>query len=391
MKKRRIGYGVLLLSALVIYILSNRKETLFFLCALLATALLSVCLQLAAMQGIEADIRLRASCQAGQEIPLTIVIRRKNRLPLGAMQVQLAMENKMYRETREEEIYVKPEEQQEIRREEPLLMKDCGSVHTTLVSLNCQDLLGIFQWKKKLEKETETLVYPARLDVQVELTRRPETKTSGELYDPYRKGQDVSEVAGLRGYAEGDSLGSIHWKLSSKLDNLIVREFAYPANYSVLILYDVMKHTDETTIDTERNNAVLALTAALSESLIRMGLEHTVGSIASGDYQALPVYSMETQEQMVYHLLYRPVAEKRNPGDTMYHFLRSNLKNTYTKLVYITPEYEESVIRQAAREVDLTMIPVVSQTGASYADAREYTVLPVAVEKYREQIHHMII
>lgn len=118
-----------------------------------------------------------------------------------------------------------------------------------------------------------------------------------------------------------------------------------------------MKHTDGTVIDTERNNAVLALTAALSESLIRMGLEHTVGSIAGGDYQDLPVYSMETQEQMVYHLLYRPVAEKRNPGDTMYHFLRSNLKNTYTKLVYITPEYEESVIRQAAREVDLTMDP----------------------------------
>lgn len=152
-----------------------------------------------------------------------------------------------------------------------------------------------------------------------------------------------------------------------------------------------MKHTDGTVIDTERNNAVLALTAALSESLIRMGLEHTVGSIAGGDYQDLPVYSMETQEQMVYHLLYRPVAEKRNPGDTMYHFLRSNLKNIYTKLVYITPEYEESVIRQAAREVDLTMIPVVSQAESSYADAREYTVLPVDAEKYREQIHHMII
>lgn len=391
MKERRIGYGVLLLSALVIYILSNRKETLFFLCALLAVAVLSFCLQLAAMQGIEADIRLRTSCQAGQVIPLNIVIRRKNRLPLGAMQMQLTMENKMYRETREENIYVKPEEKQEICREEMLLMKDCGSVYTTLVSLNCQDFLGIFQWKKKLEKQTETLVYPAQLQVHVELTRRPETKTSGELYDPYRKGQDVSEVAGLRGYAEGDSLGSIHWKLSSKLDNLIVREFACPANYSVLILYDVMKNTDGTPIDNERNNAVLALTAALSEGLIRMGLEHTVGSISSGDYQDLPVYSMETQEQMLYHLLYRPVAEKRNAGDTMYHFLRSNLKNTYTKLVYITPEYEESVIRQAAREVDLTMIPVVSRAEASYADAREYTVLPVDAEKYREQVHHMII
>lgn len=391
MKERRIGYGAVLLGALLIYILSNRKETLFFLCALFAMAVVSCCLQLAAMQGIEADIRLRASCRAGQEIPLTIVIRRKNCLLLGALQVQLAMENKMYRETREENIYVKPEEKQEIWREEPLLMKDCGSVHTTLVSVNCQDLLGIFQWKKKLEKRVETLVYPAQLQVQVELTRRPETKTSGEMYDPYRKGQDVSEVAGLRGYAEGDSLGSIHWKLSSKLDELIVREFAYPANYSVLILYDVMKQTDGTVIDNERNNAVLALTVALSESLIRMGLEHTVGSIGSGEYQNLPVYSMETQEQMIYHLLYRPVADKRNPGDTMYHFLRSNLKNTYTKLIYITPEYEESVIRQAAREVDLTMIPVVYRTESSYTDTREYTVLPVDAEQYREQIHHMII
>ena len=37
------------------------------------------------------------------------------------------------------------------------------------------------------------------------------------------------------------------------------------------------------------------------------------------------------------------------------------------------------------------MIPVVSQTESYYVDAREYTVFPVDAEKYREQIHHMII
>lgn len=391
MKKRRIGYGVLLAGALVIYLIANRKESLFFLCALLAAAVLSMILQMMAMDGIEAEIKMKGSCQAGQTIPLQVTIRRKNRLPLGSLQLQLKMENKIYRESHLQKITIRPDEATEILWKEGILMEDCGCVCTSVESLECQDLLGLFRWKKRADNTVETLVYPAQLQMHVQLSRRPETKTSGELYDPYRKGQDVSEVAGLREYAEGDSLGSIHWKLSGKVDNLIVREFACPANYSVLILYDMMKSSDGRPISNERNNAVLAVTSALSERLMQMGMEHTVGSITGGDYQSFPVHSTQTREQMVYHLLYRPVAEENEKGNTMYHFLRSNLKSTYTKLIYITPEYEESAVRQTARQIDLTLIPVVEQADASYMESREYTVIPVDSDSYREQIHRLVI
>ena len=54
---------------------------------------------------------------------------------------------------------------------------------------------------------------------------------AGPFYDPVKH-----RLSGTGQPGADPDLGSIHWKLSSKLDNLIVREFAYPANYSVLIL-----------------------------------------------------------------------------------------------------------------------------------------------------------
>ena len=57
--------------------------------------------------------------------------------------------------------------------------------------------------------EKEVRVYPPELHLNTELSRRPETKSFGELYDQYKKGQDVSEVADLRDYIDGDSMSAI--------------------------------------------------------------------------------------------------------------------------------------------------------------------------------------
>lgn len=53
------------------------------------------------------------------------------------------------------------------------------------------------------------------------------------------RGDDYSEVLLLREYAPGDSLKQIHWKLSGKLDRLIVREPSMPAQRSLLICMDI--------------------------------------------------------------------------------------------------------------------------------------------------------
>ena len=270
-------------------------------------------------------------------------------------------------------------------------MSDCGNIRVSLEEVYCYDLLGLFYRKIPVDIQMDTLVYPAQIKLNMQIMRRPQTSVTGNLYDQHRKGQDVSEVAELREYREGDSLGKVHWKLSGKLDELIVRDFGYPSNYTVLVLYDMMKNVDETRISNQRNNAILAVTNEVSYRMMELHLEHNVGRVYGGDIQILPVYSIASHEKMLYQLLCRPISEKESRGDTIYHFLQGNMRGEYTKIVYITTEYEERSVRQLAREIDLTVIQVVDESDNVIVDTSVYAVISVDAGNYKERIHNIAI
>lgn len=391
MRRNRIWYGAALLAVLLIYIVANSREALAFLVCMIVIPLIMAGFQAAAMKGFETQYELNGSCRVRQKIPLQIRIRKSNRLPLGMTEIELVYENVMYGEKHTETVLLQPTEKREMSYSHLIKMEDCGNVKVTLKLVKCYDKLGIFCWNRQQGARLDTMVYPAEIRINTELTGRFQTTVSGELYDQSRKGQDVSEVFGLRGYVEGDPLGSIHWKLSSKVDDLVVREFGYPSNYNVLILYDMMKECDGNRIANQRNNAVLALTSALSYSLLEQNLEHNVGRVYKEQYQELPVYSVGTHEQMVLNLLCREISGKERKGESLHHLLHSNLRNHYTKIIYITPEYDEEMARQLSRELNLTIIQAIQGKGTIWADSAGYAVIPVDADHYREKIHNIII
>jgi hypothetical protein len=56
------------------------------------------------------------------------------------------------------------------------------------------------------------------------------------------KGSDNTELSDIRTYISGDSLKSIHWKLSSKSEDLIVKDYSRNKGTSVCILCDLEPH-----------------------------------------------------------------------------------------------------------------------------------------------------
>lgn len=50
-----------------------------------------------------------------------------------------------------------------------------------------------------------------------------------------RKGTDASEMFDIRSYVPGDDIRSIHWKLSGKTDELIVRQASDRTHYDLVI------------------------------------------------------------------------------------------------------------------------------------------------------------
>lgn len=376
---------------MISYIAADRREPLVLLCLFVLMPLFSAVLQAAAMAGITVSCHVQEICRMEQEVCVRFDLARKNRLPLGAVRVCAVFENVLYGEKRTAEIRLQPSEDEEMSFVYDFRTEDCGNMKTTVSAIECQDLLGLFVFRRPAGISEETLIYPPELKLSTELLKRPETKSFGDMYDQQKKGQDVSEVSGLRDYIPGDSMNSIHWKLSGKLDELIVREFGNPSNYNTLILYEMMKRTGETEIPNAHNNAVLALTAALSQSMLKLNLEHQVGRVADREFQAVPVYSTDTCEQMQMNLLCMPVAEEANGADTVYSFLKGNSRSDYTKIIYITPYYEENTARQLSREADLTVIQIVQGKGMDYTSSAGYTLISADADTYQETIHSITI
>jgi len=93
---------------------------------------------------------------------------------------------------------------------------------------------------------------------------------------------------------------------------------------------------------------------------------------------------------MVLNLLCRPVHEK-NGRDSLYRFLQTDIRRKYTKIIYITPEYEESAARQLSRELDLTIIQVNQGDGKEYMATEGYSVIPVDAGTYQKKAYNIVI
>ena len=51
-----------------------------------------------------------------------------------------------------------------------------------------------------------------------------------------RLGDDPGETYDIRSYMPGDNIRQIHWKLTGKLDDVMIREKSYPVDDTVLLL-----------------------------------------------------------------------------------------------------------------------------------------------------------
>lgn len=114
--------------------------------------------------------------------------------------------------------------------------------------------------------------------LMVEITRRTrEFIADAEEYSDRESGDDPSEIYQIREYRDKDSLHDVHWKLSAKAEELLVKEHGRPLGAAVLIwlnLEDVKKARKKKTDVVPAN--LLELVASLSFSLLEESCVHMV-------------------------------------------------------------------------------------------------------------------
>ena len=114
-----------------------------------------------------------------------------------------------------------------------------GQYVFTLRKIRIYDRTGLFYLHKKMGKSAEVEVLPEFTGIAVRVSEQIRNYFGeAEVYDDFRPGQDNSAIFDVREYHAGDRLQKIHWKLSAKSEDLLVREDSQPLACAVVLLLD---------------------------------------------------------------------------------------------------------------------------------------------------------
>ena len=82
------------------------------------------------------------------------------------------------------------------------------------------------------------MIPPETFPVEIVRDSIPVPSQSAEPEPLGLPGNDFSEIYSLRGYEPGDDVKRIHWKLTEKTDEVLVREGSRPQEDEVLLYWD---------------------------------------------------------------------------------------------------------------------------------------------------------
>ena len=123
-----------------------------------------------------------------------------------------------------------------IKYRENIKLKRRGHYELGKIEVIVSDAFGFFHLKKKIISETSLLVYPEAIELSNFTITAVEQL--GELPIDNIAFQDKSRISSLRDFREGDSIKSIHWKLSAKLDDIIIKNYENRGDAHTIVLID---------------------------------------------------------------------------------------------------------------------------------------------------------
>jgi len=180
------------------------------------------------------QVRLKAPRRVmrGSDAMLTLDFSERRLLPVHAVTVHLEIQNRYNGETYHRNYIFRNLESSTC--DIPLPTALCGQLHCALLRFECKDLLGLFTVRRKSGAEAFCTVMPAASEPDTPVTFETVLRSAAVLKPKY--GGGFAEEHDLRDYRPGDTMNSIHWKLSSKTDSLIVREALVPENSTVFVV-----------------------------------------------------------------------------------------------------------------------------------------------------------
>lgn len=206
MWKKRIRYLTALSVLGIYYLASGEWVSWILLLAALLLPVLSLLLSLPAIFDLSVSPTGADVMEAGERVHFWLL--GAGNLPLPPFQADILLESCFTGEVTR------------YRAEKGLRPMHCGGRRVRVERAQACDYLGLFAFRVRKTADGQLLVRPKPLPIP----NAPMPESSAAPHWKPKPGGGFAENHELREYRPGDSLNSVHWKLSAKTGSLIVRE-----------------------------------------------------------------------------------------------------------------------------------------------------------------------
>ena len=245
-------------------------------------------------------------------------------------------------------------------------MSYCGRVDLLVRRVQVIDTLGLFALNVPAKNGSTPIgsvyVLPELQSRSIQTDEAADLGLDSATYSTEKAGGDPSEIFQLRDYREGDSRHSVHWKLSSRMNRLIVREFGLPLNPSLHFLLELREDSSPSAAE-----AMIGTMLAFSEYLMARDVNHSVSWISEEDgLRTLPVTGPEALASVLHDLLALPGQAR---WSTLERYVVEGSLRADTHLIYLVAG---SVYHAGSDEDGARLLATLTELGA----CRRFTLMP---------------
>lgn len=217
-----------------------------------------------------------------------------------------------------------------------LTSKFCGIIEVKMEQLTIYDPLKIFKFRICKNIGEKITVLPVTHEISGYILSGENDNEEGNIYSQFRSGDDPSEVFDLREYVGGDKMNRIHWKLSSKKDEFIVKELSRPIDLSAVLFLD-MYYEEKNEYTLPVIDTLLETLFSLSEFMLTNEKPHTIVIYNSqmNEFQFKEIMSFEESAAAMNKILKNYNAANKEKA-SLETFIKTTDRFEFSSFTYIS-------------------------------------------------------
>lgn len=238
LNSRRLGYALVAAATLVAGLSTGVRFYYLVFLGLAAMQLLGLVAVVWTLLTLKFDIKgVRARVNRGERMMTVFTVRHASLLPVSAIRVRLNVPS-AYAPTQEVNVNCPPFAERTFRQ--VIHCPHRGVYEAGVTSISVEDVFGLVSLTRRPDAKLVRLeVLPNAFDVEPlplhSIDQGPEFRS--------RAAEDNASPSDVRAWQEGDELKKVHWKLSLRKRELLVRTYEESARPDTLIIPDLAEIT----------------------------------------------------------------------------------------------------------------------------------------------------